>query len=171
MRYSLFLVMILAFSCSRSDEELIIAGSGSTVELSFEGVVPSGALLRLDDMYFYFGSNDTTEWVDNLFSYDALSPELLPGKKASIRIPSSQIFLPFPEGWKPEMVPQNLIPYHFALGFNMLTQKMGLTDRYRLEGNAAAAIMGAGIRIRHIQGKQMRVYRSPDLKIKVETIE
>jgi len=166
---ALIMGITLWLACDRKAPELQEVGEGEVIELIFKGGVPDGSVLRLDDLHLVFQANDTTIAVDNFFTYDPLAPTLLAGS-AAVRVPCSINFRPGPEGWVREALPENLFPYHVALGFNQLIGALSLRDTYTLEGNAATAILGSSLRIRKRTGS-MKVYKSPDLPIAVKTIE
>jgi hypothetical protein len=166
----LFLYVVVFYSCEKSALVLEEVGEGIVVELQFEGSIPEGSTLRIDELYLYFAANDTSVAVDNLLSYDPFAPKLLLGASA-VRVPCSVNFRPGPRGWFPETLPNNLLPYHAALGFNQLVQSLGLKDVHILEGSATTAILGSALRVRKRSGSRMKVYKSRDLPIALKKIE
>lgn len=166
----LFVCMAILYCCQNAGSVMEEVGEGIVVELQFEGSIPDGSALRIDELYLYFAANDTSVAIENLLSYDPFAAELILGESA-VRVPCSVNFRPGPRGWFPETLPNNLLPYHAALGFNQLVQSLGLKDVYILEGNATTAILGSALRVRKRSGSRMKVYKSRDLPIALKKIE
>lgn len=166
-----FITCMVGFSaCEKTTPALEALGEGIVVELQFEGSIPQGSILRIDELYLYFAANDTSAAVENLFSYDPFAPVLIP-EQSAVRVPCSVNFRPGPRGWLRENLPNNLLPYHVALGFNQLVQSLGVQDKYVLEGSTTSAILGSVLRIRHRGGSTMKVYKSQDLPVILKKIE
>jgi hypothetical protein len=161
--------IFISIGCSKQTVDSQDFLQGSVVEIKFTGPISNGSQLSIDDMRFYFRSNDTTQ--NSGSNKDPLLPIILEDEPFSVSLIASTIYKKINGIWREENIATNMMPYHFAIAFNNLKAARNLHDIYELEGNVTSSILTSAVRIKNKKGEKMKVSASKDMAVQIKIIE
>jgi len=160
-------LIFLSVACTKQDDGPKDPLEGTLVEIKFTGHVSDGSQITIDNMKFYFQETDTT----NTINPDPYAPVIIEDEPFSIALPASTIYRKVKGGWRSENIPVNMMPYHFAVAFNVLKAAKDLKDKYELIGNTTTAILSSAVRVKNIQGNKIQISASEDMAVQIKVIE
>lgn len=161
--------VFISLGCSKQDVDPHGQIEGSLVEIKFAGPIEDGSQLSIDDMKFYFRSNDTTQ--NSGSNRDPLLPIILEDEPFSVSLTASTIYRKINGTWRAENIQTNMMPYHFAVAFNILKAAKNLKETYELEGTATTAILSSSVRVKNSKGKKMSISASQNMAVQIKVIE
>lgn len=161
------IVIMLATACTKQENTPDNTFKGSLIEVKFIGSVPNGSQIMVDDMKFTFQVTDTTL----LGERDPLTPIVSSDDTFSISLPASKVYRRGSNGWRSEQIEVNMMPYHFAVAFNVLKVTNNLADTYELIGNTTTAILSSAVRVKNSKGETMSISASDGTPVQITVIE
>ncbi len=165
--FPFFLIM----GCTKQEVGVQDQLEGTLIQVKFIGEVKDGTQLKIDDLIFYFEKTDTALAFNNTGTYDPFLPRIIDDEPFSVSLPASTIYRKIQGVWRAESIPNNMMPYHFAIAFNHLKLAKNLQETYALEGNTTSAILSSSFRVKNIKGDKLKVSTSEDAALEIKVIE